>query len=126
MAPEVAASNDKPYGLSADVFSFAVLLWQIITSRIPYEAEISSFAETTPQVDGKRPPLKYVESKELQVLLEKSWASTPDDRPTFTDIAKELNTIVSTQAPKLDQRPRKEKKEGRRQKRLLRSSLFTR
>jgi hypothetical protein len=126
MAPEVAASNDKPYGPPADVFSFAVLLWQISTSRIPYEAEISSFAETTPQVDGKRPPLKYVESKDLQVLLEKSWSSTPDDRPTFTDIAEELQTIISKQPPKLDRRPRKEKKQGQRQKRLLRSSLFTR
>jgi serine/threonine protein kinase len=116
MAPEVAASNDKAYGLSADVFSFAVLLWEIVTNRIPYEAEISVFTETTPQVDGKRPPLKYVESKDLQLLLEKSWAVTPNDRPTFTEIGVELHKIVLTQLPKLDQEPRKKVNQGQPQR----------
>jgi serine/threonine protein kinase len=127
MAPEVAASNDNAaYGLSADVFSFAVLLWEIVTSRIPYKAEISAFTESTPQVDGKRPSLKYVESKDLQLLLEKSWASTPDDRPNFTEIGVELHKIVPTQLPKLelDREPRKKEKQRQPQRRLLRS-LFS-
>jgi serine/threonine protein kinase len=125
MAPEVAAGNDKSYGLSADVFSFAVLLWEMVTSRIPYKAEISAFTEATPQVDGKRPPLKYVESKDLHLLLEKSWAATPDDRPTFTEIGLELHKIVLTQIPKLDREPRKKEKQGQVQRRLLRS-IFSR
>jgi hypothetical protein len=129
MAPEVAASNDNDnaaYGLSADVFSFAVLLWEIVTSRIPYKAEISAFTESTPQVDGKRPSLKYVESKDLHLLLEKSWASTPDDRPNFTEIGVELHKIVPTQLPKLelDREPRKKEKQRQPQRRLLRS-LFS-
>jgi serine/threonine protein kinase len=125
MAPEVAASNDKAYGLSADVFSFAVLLWEIVTSRLPYKAEISAFTESTPQVDGKRPQLKYVESKDLHLLLEKSWASTPDDRPTFTEIGVELHKIALTQLPKPDSGLRKKEKQGLPQRRLLRS-VFSR
>jgi serine/threonine protein kinase len=121
MAPEVAASNDSAYGLSADIFSFAVLLWEIITSRLPYKAEISAFTETTPQVDGKRPPLKHVESKDLQLLLEKSWASTPDDRPKFAEIILELHKIILTQIPKVDREPRKKEKQGQPQRKLLRS-----
>jgi serine/threonine protein kinase len=123
MAPEVAAN--KAYGLSADVFSFAVLLWQIVTSRIPYKAEISTFTDTTPQVDGIRPPLKYVESKDLQLLLEKSWASTPDDRPKFTEIGVELRKMISMQLLKLDREPRKKEKQGQPQRKLLRS-VFSR
>jgi hypothetical protein len=125
MAPEVAASNDEAYGLSADVFSFAVLLWGIVTSRIPYKAEISAYTKTMPQVDGKRPPLKYVESKDLQLLLEKSWAATANDRPKFTEIGVELHKIVLTQLPKLDQESRKKEKQGQPQRRLLRS-VFSR
>jgi hypothetical protein len=102
-----------------------VLLWEIVTSRIPFKAEISAFTETTPQVDGKRPPLKYVESKELQLLLEKSWASNPDDRPKFTEIGVELHKLVLTQLPKPDQGPRKKEKQGQPQRRLLRS-VFSR
>jgi hypothetical protein len=101
-------------------------LWEIVTSRIPYKAEISAFTESTPQVDGKRPSLKYVESKDLQLLLEKSWASTPDDRPNFTEIGVELHKIVPTQLPKLevDREPRKKEKQRQPQRRLLRS-LFS-
>ncbi len=120
-----SCKNDKAYGRSADVFSFAVLLWEIVTSRIPYKAEISAFTETTPQVDGKRPPLKSIESKDLQLLLEKSWAVTPNDRPKFTEIGVELHKIVLTQIPKLDREPQKKVKQGQPQRRLLRS-LFSR
>ncbi|GJN25957.1 hypothetical protein PR202_gb13847 [Eleusine coracana subsp. coracana] len=35
MAPEVI--NHKPYDYKADVFSFAVVLWELATSKIPYE-----------------------------------------------------------------------------------------
>ena len=34
MAPEVALC--KTYGLSADVYSFSVLLWEIISLKIPF------------------------------------------------------------------------------------------
>ena len=34
MAPEVALC--KNYGLSADVFSYSILLWEIISLKIPF------------------------------------------------------------------------------------------
>jgi serine/threonine protein kinase len=43
MAPEVAAMSDT-YGFPADVYSFTILLWQIVTSRTPY-ADILSPTE---------------------------------------------------------------------------------
>ena len=35
MAPEVI--EHKPYGEKADVFSFGILLWELLTGRVPYE-----------------------------------------------------------------------------------------
>lgn len=35
MAPEVI--EHKPYGEKADVFSFGILLWELLTARVPYE-----------------------------------------------------------------------------------------
>uniref|UniRef100_A0A453DJ87 Protein kinase domain-containing protein n=1 Tax=Aegilops tauschii subsp. strangulata TaxID=200361 RepID=A0A453DJ87_AEGTS len=35
MAPEVI--NHKPYDHKADVFSFAIVLWELVTSKVPYE-----------------------------------------------------------------------------------------
>lgn len=37
MAPEVLA--DKAYDEKADVFSFAVVLWELVTNKKPYEEE---------------------------------------------------------------------------------------
>lgn len=34
MAPEVALC--KNYGLSADIFSYSILLWEIISLKIPF------------------------------------------------------------------------------------------
>ena len=35
MAPEVI--EHKPYGERADIFSFGILLWELLTGRVPYE-----------------------------------------------------------------------------------------
>jgi serine/threonine protein kinase len=35
MAPEVI--NHQPYDNKADVFSFAIVLWELVTSKIPYD-----------------------------------------------------------------------------------------
>lgn len=93
MAPEVA-KNEGPYGLSADIFSFAVLLWQIVTSRIPFDDEISAFSEPAFIPDDVRPPLKYIDLEPLQTLCKSGWTPNPDDRPTFEEIGLELEKIM--------------------------------
>jgi serine/threonine-protein kinase TNNI3K len=35
MAPEII--NHKPYDNKADVFSFAIVLWELSTSKVPYD-----------------------------------------------------------------------------------------
>jgi len=119
MAPE--AWNE--YGLPADVYSFAILLWQIVTNRIPFESEINSLGGTIPK--DLRPSLKYIESAGLQSLLQSCWAASPDDRLTFREIRTKLrditdNSIVQPRPTK--SQPKKQKKKGR----LLRSSMFSR
>ena len=34
MAPEVIEHN--PYGQKADVFSFAIVMWELLTCKVPY------------------------------------------------------------------------------------------
>uniref|UniRef100_A0A7S4VFL1 Protein kinase domain-containing protein n=1 Tax=Ditylum brightwellii TaxID=49249 RepID=A0A7S4VFL1_9STRA len=109
MAPEI--SRNKPYDLSADVFSFAVLLWQIITSRTPFEKEIPKLDFGPPKVipEGKRPNLKYVENQDIGQLLEVCWAENPSQRWNFDNITMELRRIVE----QMESSPTKKKKSSR-------------
>eukprot|EP00567_Pseudictyota_dubia_P018127 CAMPEP_0197439012 /NCGR_PEP_ID=MMETSP1175-20131217/5845_1 /TAXON_ID=1003142 /ORGANISM="Triceratium dubium, Strain CCMP147" /LENGTH=428 /DNA_ID=CAMNT_0042968833 /DNA_START=125 /DNA_END=1411 /DNA_ORIENTATION=+ len=126
MAPEVAKGKGTVYGLSADVFSFALLLWQIVTTRVPYEDEIplSPLFEPKPIPENKRPSLKNVESKDLHALLEASWVSDPDSRLEFHDIVVKLNEII-TQRPYATGKTKSPKKMSPK-KLLLRQSVFQR
>jgi serine/threonine protein kinase len=66
MAPEVARM-ERSYGFPADVYSFTILLWQIITNRVPYASIGSGLEFTTRVVNGNlRPTLKYVDSDLLK------------------------------------------------------------
>jgi serine/threonine protein kinase len=99
MAPEMKIRGKKkaqPYSYPVDIFSFSILCWEIITSRIPFEKDIPTSSFSTPKElpEDKRPNLKYVESKELAALLEKCWCIKPDERWDFGKIIPELKNIV--------------------------------
>lgn len=72
-----------PYGLSADVYSYGIVVWEMMTLKPAYHnfTRAKHFKEVI--VEGKRPKLPrswpYVERN----LLERCWAPKPADRPTF-------------------------------------------
>ena len=91
--------KERAYTYSVDVFSYGILLWQIITLRPPYENELSSYVNPnkSPQVNGKRPPLKYVVDygPGVKDLLQQCWCANPKERLTFQQIGIKLQSIVS-------------------------------
>jgi serine/threonine protein kinase len=96
MAPEVARAEED-YGFSADVYSFAILLWQIVTTRIPF-SDIKSFAEFHARViQGEhRPSLEYLKNNELAVMTSQCWSSDPKKRFSFTKIQRKLENIINS------------------------------
>ncbi|KAI2493680.1 protein tyrosine kinase [Fragilaria crotonensis] len=97
MAPEVA-KMDKSYGFPADVYSFSILLWQVVTKRIPY-GRISSPTEFAAKVvnGNQRPSLKHVESESLRDILENGWTADPKARHSFSDIREKLDNYLCRQ-----------------------------
>ena len=96
MAPEVARLEES-YGFPADVHSFAILLWQIVTNRVPFAKLVSRAAFEAQVINGNlRPSLKEVYSDSLKGILSVGWSPNPDQRPTFAWIAKELGKIIET------------------------------
>mmetsp|Transcript_14290 Transcript_14290/g.18677 ORF Transcript_14290/g.18677 Transcript_14290/m.18677 type:complete len:359 (-) Transcript_14290:171-1247(-) len=93
MAPECAASED--YGFSADVHSFAMLLWEICTLEKPF-SKFKTLEQVKMAVMDKdyHPPLKRVSFIGVQAILSESWQWEPQARPSFENLIPHLEAEV--------------------------------
>jgi len=73
MAPEIA--KNKPYNHSIDVYSFAVLLWQLFALAKPYENYTYNMHQRYVVHEGHRPKIDEAWPQEIQALLKKCWSS---------------------------------------------------
>jgi serine/threonine protein kinase len=92
MAPE--ASRFEPYGLSADVYSFSILLWEICSDKVPFSN--MSWEKHFDQVVLKHkrpPPLKHL-SKVLQNTMQEGWSKDREARPSFEKYCSLLSVQV--------------------------------
>lgn len=91
MAPELLGGATT-YDEKIDVYAYGIVLWEILTKKIPY-----SNLETT-QIVGQvllndiRPPIPNGTSSELKELIEICWARDPKLRPSFNQIMKKWRT----------------------------------
>eukprot|EP01128_Nolandella_sp_AFSM9_P003185 TRINITY_DN1371_c0_g1_i2.p1 TRINITY_DN1371_c0_g1~~TRINITY_DN1371_c0_g1_i2.p1 ORF type:complete len:1233 (-),score=220.28 TRINITY_DN1371_c0_g1_i2:114-3776(-) len=94
-APEILRS-DK-YSLKADVYSFAMVIWEIVAREKPYSGEKSNQFELIYQIvmRAKRPSLPD-EPKALVALCKSCWQSDPEARPAFPEICTELDLMEYT------------------------------
>ncbi|GAB4861138.1 hypothetical protein Ancab_036295 [Ancistrocladus abbreviatus] len=73
MAPEVI--NHQPCDQKADVFGFAIVLWELVTAKVPYDTLTL-----------------------LQAALgvrQRCWDAAPNNRPPFPIIRIELEELLS-------------------------------
>jgi len=91
MAPEVI--NNSLYGLSADVWSFGVVLWQIMSSgSVPYNNFSVQLYKKMVVNNGYRLALDPSWSCSCSDLISRCWSGPSCDRPTFEEIKKLLQS----------------------------------
>jgi len=97
MAPEVLLQ--KPYTLSADVYSFGMVLWQILSLEKVVLEDVTSKRQCLERVavHNVRPVIQEEWSDALKELLESCWAREPTKRPTM----KKIHTILQQEVEKM-------------------------
>lgn len=85
MAPEVLLGRQLDE--KADVYSFGIVLWEILTGQEPF-LEMTSFKMFKKCIcmDNVRPPLPKSMPEPLKELLERCWAAVPQDRPSMAQV----------------------------------------
>lgn len=84
-APEVL--RNSAYSVSADVYSFAMVLWELIT-RQPLYPGIPPFQIIfTVGTQGMRPTIPPACNPGLASVIQDCWAEDPSNRPSFVDLA---------------------------------------
>ncbi|KAE8659429.1 hypothetical protein F3Y22_tig00116962pilonHSYRG00363 [Hibiscus syriacus] len=100
MAPELLNGSSSKVSEKVDVFSFGIVLWEILTGEEPYAnmhygAIIGGIVSNT-----LRPPVPSNCDPEWKLLMEQCWAPDPVVRPSFTEIARRLRIMSSASQTK--------------------------
>ncbi|TYI56200.1 hypothetical protein E1A91_D11G193100v1 [Gossypium mustelinum] len=92
MAPEVI--EHKPYDHKADVFSFGISLWELLTGELPYGLLTPLQAAVAVVQKSLRPTIPKHAHPRLRELLERCWLQDPSQRPNFSEIIDILKQIA--------------------------------
>ncbi|KAJ4952212.1 hypothetical protein NE237_029044 [Protea cynaroides] len=93
MAPELLTNKDKMVTEKVDVYSFGIVMWELLTGEEPY-ADMRSEKIIAGIIKGDlRPEVPSWCEPAWRSLMERCWSSDPELRPGFPEIAKELRAM---------------------------------
>ncbi|XP_077238019.1 kinase superfamily with octicosapeptide/Phox/Bem1p domain-containing protein [Tasmannia lanceolata] len=100
MAPELLNGSSSLVSEKVDVFSFGIVMWELLTGEEPYAdlhygAIIGGIVSNT-----LRPAVPECCDPDWRSLMEKCWSAEPSERPSFTEIASTLRSIAASLPPK--------------------------
>jgi serine/threonine protein kinase len=97
LAPEVINVNNLYYDQTADIYSFAIVMWEIVTRDAPF-FEYSDMREIQIKQaiihENLRPTIPEECPLELAELIRRCWDADPAQRPPFSSSIQVLSTLI--------------------------------
>src|SRR6266498_2019639 len=92
MAPEILQGKD--YTTASDIYSFGMIMWELITGRMPFWDQNNDPELIIKIYKDFRPPIIKSAPKGYVELMQQCWDSDPNKRPTTVDIHETLINIT--------------------------------
>ncbi|KAK9272046.1 hypothetical protein L1049_002415 [Liquidambar formosana] len=104
MAPELYSTvtlrhgEKKHYNNKVDAYSFAIVLWELIHNKLPFEGMSNLQAAYAAAFKNVRPSAENL-PEDLALIVTSCWREDPNARPNFSQIIQMLLRYLSTISP---------------------------
>ena len=80
----------RPYDQKVDVYSFGIVLWELVTGNLPFANMTAVQAAFAVVNKGVRPAIPHDCLPALAEIMTRCWDANPDARPPFTEVVRML------------------------------------
>ncbi|XP_035868106.1 mixed lineage kinase domain-like protein [Phyllostomus discolor] len=97
VSPEMLENVYSKYDIKAEIYSFGIVLWEIVTGKIPFEGCDSEKIYQLVAVGQNQEPLGEECPSELQKIIDDCRAYEPSRRPCVSEILEKLSNFYKTE-----------------------------
>jgi serine/threonine protein kinase len=90
MAPE-SLTRHPVYTEQSDIYSYGVILWEIMTGKRPYE-DVTEKEILNRIEQGKREEIPQTIPTVYAEIIRRCWSKNPNERPSLTEIIREIES----------------------------------